>query len=103
MTTSQRRIERQALLRKVQSIVQVLGRHLVISRHPPEEKIVSLEIGALAGGPVNLSSLNTGREGADDLCRDLVLQLKNVLDGAVETIRPQMRAGFAFDQLRGDA
>ena len=40
---------------------------------------------------------------ADDALGDLILKLENVVQRAVEAVGPEMRAGFGFDQLRGDA
>jgi len=33
----------------------------------------------------------------------LILQVEHICDLTVETIGPEVRAGFRFDQLRGDA
>ena len=37
------------------------------------------------------------------LVGDLILQVENVVQRAVEPVGPEMRAGLRFDQLRGDA
>src|SRR6516164_5293404 len=44
-----------------------------------------------------------GLDRADDAAGDLVMQLENVLERAVETACPNMRASRRVDQLAGDA
>ena len=44
-----------------------------------------------------------GRDRADDARRHLVLQIEDVLELAVEAVRPEMRAGCGIDELPGDA
>ena len=41
--------------------------------------------------------------GANDTARDLVLQFENVVEGAIEAVRPNVGAGRRIDQLTGDA
>ena len=41
-------------------------------------------------------------DGPDDAFRDAVLELKNIVEGAVEAFRSQMIAGCCLDQLRRD-
>jgi hypothetical protein len=47
--------------------------------------------------------LDLRRDRTDNVGRDFVLQVKNIFKAAVETVRPQMRAGQGIDQLPGDA
>jgi hypothetical protein len=51
----------------------------------------------------DFSGLQCRLDHAGDVYRYLVLEVKNVLQGAVETIGPEMGARFGLNQLRSDA
>ena len=57
----------------------------------------------LAFRTVDRSLLQTWRDSRDDLLCQLVLQFEDIFDGAVEAVRPQVRAGRRVDELSGDA
>ena len=70
----------------------------------PEIEIVGVEavrplaLRALDLGPAEFGSMMPTMSGGD-----LVLQVEDVLERAVESVGPEMRAGLGFDQLAGDA
>src|SRR5262249_54107846 len=58
--------------------------------------------GFLTARTLNLGSDNPGRDGADNAAGDLVLNGKDVLEGAVVALGPDMMAACSVDELRGD-
>ena len=72
--------------------------------HAAQVIVVSREaFGRLVQRALHFGLLDLRRDGADHARGDLVLQVENILERAVETVRPQMRAGRGVDQLPGDA
>jgi hypothetical protein len=59
--------------------------------------------GRLAAGALDLGLAQLGFDRTGDIGRDLILQLKNVVERAVEAVGPHVRAGRRVDQLPGDA
>ena len=53
-------------------------------------------------GAFDLRLLQARRDGDDHPRGHLVLQVEDVLERAVETVRPQMRPRLGVDQLAGD-
>jgi hypothetical protein len=83
--------------------IGILG-SLVDVGHSSQKIVVSSEfLGRFAFGAFDLGLFELWRDRADNACGHLVLEIENVLQAAVETIRPQMRAGRRIDQLPGDA
>src|SRR5215510_1514339 len=70
---------------------------------PTQEIVVSVEaLGWFAPGTYDLGLLQFWRDCGDNSLRHSVLQVKNVFEGAIETIRPQMRSVGGIYKLRGD-
>src|SRR5262249_36447613 len=59
--------------------------------------------GILAPRSLNLGSDDSGSDGTDNAACDLVLNGKDVLQGAVVALGPDMVAARRVDELRGDA
>ena len=59
-------------------------------------------MGRLLTGPGGLRLLQFRPDGADNLFSDLILQLENSLNRALEAVCPQMRSGRCVNQLRHD-
>src|SRR5262245_410662 len=57
----------------------------------------------LSCSSLNLRQLELWRNSAQDAARDLVLQIEDVLDPAVKTVRPEMHAVRGVDELAGYA
>ena len=67
-------------------------------------KVVCGQIGCRAvRRPRALGRLQRRLDDADNADRHLLLQFKYVFERTVKAVGPKMRAGFRFDQLRGDA
>ena len=72
--------------------------------HAAQKIIVGVEaLGRLALGPFDLGLLQLGRDGAHHARGHLILQIEDVRQLAVETVRPEMRARRSIDELPGDA
>ena len=56
----------------------------------------------LAFHPLDLDLFHLGRNGTHHARRHLVLQVEDVLEQSVETVRPQMAACGGIDQLAGN-
>src|SRR5262249_39418309 len=70
------------------------------ARQAAQEVVVSVEaFGWLASGALNLGLSQAGRDRANDFCRHLVLEVEDVLQGAVETVGPQLHAVRPVDEL----
>ena len=79
-------------------------RHAVRAGQAAQEIIVGVEaLGGLALGAFDLGLLQLRRDRADHAGGDLILQIEDVRQSAIEVIGPQMRAGRSVDQLGGDA
>src|SRR5262249_17128638 len=67
-------------------------------------EVVSGEVrGRLAAGALDLGLAQLWFDRAGDAGGDLILQLKNVVEHAVEAVVPDVSAGCRVDQLPGDA
>jgi hypothetical protein len=53
-------------------------------------------------GALDFGLFQSRRDCADDVCSHLVLQIEDVVDIAVESLRPEIRARDGVDQLAGD-
>jgi len=47
--------------------------------------------------------LHLGRDCSDHACCHLILEIENILDGAVEAVGPDLHSGRCIDELPGDA
>src|SRR5207237_7821826 len=81
-----------------------LARHRDISVwQGPQIEIVGVEtFRALAPGALDLGVAQARLDRADDAQGNLVLQFEDVVERAVISLGPDMRAGRGLDQLRGD-
>ena len=59
--------------------------------------------GRAPGGTLYLGQLQGRLDHPGNRRSYLILQVEHICDLTVETIGPEVRAGFRFDQLRGDA
>ena len=67
-------------------------------------EVVSGEVrGRLARGALDLGQPQARFDRTGDAGRNLVLQLKNVVERAIEAVGPDVSAGRRVDQLAGDA
>ena len=57
----------------------------------------------LASCALDLGLLHLGGDCAHHACRNLILQIENILNGAVEAVGPDMRSRRCVDELSGDA
>ena len=74
------------------------------SCHPAQKIVVGVEaFGRLAPRPLDFGLLQFGRDGAHHARRHLILQVEDILQHAIETLRPQMRSRAGIDELPGDA
>src|ERR1700730_7470144 len=66
-------------------------------------QVVGGEIACWSPGRTSsLGRLHGWLDDSGDPDCDLILQVENIFQGAVETVGPEMRAGFRLDQLRGN-
>src|SRR5215217_7818428 len=77
---------------------------VIYTGNGPKVEIVAVE-GRCGLPPSTLYlSLLYGRgDSADNVCRDLVLQVKYVFQGSIEPVSPKMCSGRAVDELPRDA
>src|SRR6516165_7071261 len=67
-------------------------------------EIIGSKIGGRsASRPRSLGGLQGRLDDAGDTDRDLVLQIEDVLERAIEAVGPQMHSCFGLDKLRGNA
>src|SRR5439155_14137893 len=59
-------------------------------------------LGRLARGALDFGLLQLRRNCAHDTRSNLVLQIKNVLECAIEAIRPEMSSSASIDELTSD-
>jgi hypothetical protein len=72
--------------------------------HPAQEIVVGVEaFGRLALGPLDLGLFQLRCDRADHACGNLVLQVEDVSESAVEVVGPQVGAGRGVQELGGDA
>src|SRR5205814_8555659 len=65
-----------------------------------EVEVIGVEtFGRLAAGARDLGEAEARLDCADDVRCDLVLKLENIIESAVESVGPDMRAGRGIDQL----
>ena len=73
-------------------------------RHSAQIVVIGVEaLGRLALGALDLGLLQLGRDRPDHARRHLVLQFEDIVECAVEAIRPEVRRRSGVDQLAGDA
>ena len=69
-----------------------------------QKEVVGVKVlGPLPTRSFDLRSQQARFDDANHLLCDLILQIENVFQRAVESVRPQMRPGLGFDELTGDA
>ena len=80
------------------------------ARGPVDMRKTAIELGHCidvadrpSAGPLNLRPFNFGGDGSNYLLGQLILQVKDVFECAVKSIRPQMGASRYIDELSGDA
>src|SRR3546814_14332815 len=56
----------------------------------------------LALSPFDLGTFELRRDRADDACGHLILQVEDIVEGAFESLGPDMGAGRRIDELSGD-
>ncbi len=70
----------------------------------PEVTVVGIEISdGFALGTFDFGLLQLRRNCTNDACRHLILQVEDVVESTVESVRPEMRAGHGVNELPGDA
>ena len=68
-----------------------------------QDTLIRIEIlDRLAFGTINFSLLKLGQDGADDVERYIILQLKNIFKRAIKFVRPYMSATHSINQLPRD-
>ena len=98
------RIELNCLVEQRQRLVDGLPGSLVQVRHPAQIVVVGIEaFGGLALCAFDLRPLQLSRDRTDHARGHLILQLEDVVYGAIETVGRDMRPSRRVDQLRGDA
>src|SRR5262249_54220679 len=69
-----------------------------------QEPVIGVEIHRrLSPGALGFSELNRGRNGADHVGRDPILEIEHVLECSIETVSPYMNASFTINELSGNA
>src|SRR3546814_20494514 len=76
---------------------------LVRSRDCAQVIVVGVEaFRLLALSPFDLGTFELRRDRADDACGHLILQVEDIVEGAFESLGPDMGAGRRIDELSGD-
>src|SRR5262245_11347105 len=76
---------------------------LMKTGHSAQEVVVSVEaLGRLPSRTLNLGALELRLNGPHHPCGYLILQLKYVLQGTIEAVRPNVAAGCRIDELPGE-
>src|SRR5262249_55277131 len=97
-------IDRNRLLEETERLGNVLSRYWTESRKCAQAQIVSAKVSSRAVGRAHrLGGLQCRLDDPGDAHRDLVLEIKHVLQRAVEAIGPEMCTACRVDELGGDA
>src|SRR5215471_5579448 len=72
--------------------------------HSAQEVVVSVEaLGRLPSRALDLRALEPWLNGPHRPCGHLILQVKYVLQGTIEAVRPNVAAGCSIDELPGES
>src|SRR5262245_20157973 len=97
------RIELYCLRKQCKRLVDGLPRSPMQVRHSAQIIVVGVEtFGWLALRASDLRSLQLRSDRADDALGDLILQIEDVIERAIETVCPEMRPGRCVDELPRD-
>ena len=84
-------IDGERLLQQRQGQLRLVKRLRVHIRKRAQIEVIGIEtVRSLAARPLDLRLLQLRSNGADDAGGHLILQVEDVLDSAIETIRPEM-------------
>ena len=98
------RVEIDRLSRQLQGDAQAVGRKVPEGRQSAHVKVVGIEARRrLSQAAVDFGLAQVRFDRAGDLPRHLVMQVENILERAVELVRPEVRARSGIDELRRDA
>ena len=94
------RVQLERVLQKPRGDPGVRRHHRRHVRQSAQIEVVGVEVfGTLSPGAFDLRLPQARLDDADHFFGDLILQVENVLQRAVESVGPEMRPGFGFDQL----
>ena len=98
------RVERQRLFQKLDPDRTAVGHAGSGVGQCAKIEVVGIQIvWTLSPGALNLAALQARFDNADHTIGDSVLEVEHVLRISVISVRPEMRAGLGFDELRCDA
>src|SRR5262249_10668533 len=98
------RIEFYRALVEPPRVQEAVPREEMEAGHSAQEVVVTAPaLGRLSPGALDLRPLEPWLDGTNDACGHAILQVKDVFEGAVEPIRPDVAAGRRIDELPGDA
>src|SRR5207248_9805074 len=98
------RIERQCLPEQLDRLGKILVTSMVNPRQRTQIEVVGVEaFGRLSRGALDLRTTQLGFDRASNARCDLILQLENVVERAVEAVSPDMGSRRRVYQLPCDA
>src|SRR5262249_36925287 len=97
-------VEFDRAIEQPQRLAEALLGPTIKALHPTQVIVIGVEaLGGLALGAFDLGRFLLRPDAAYHVGGHAVLQLEDVFEAAVETLRPQMRARGGVDELAGDA
>ena len=98
------RVDLQCLSSEDDRLAKTLFGEAIALRQRPQIVVVGVEaFGRLARSALDLRQPQPRFDRTDDAGGDLILQVKDVIERAIETVGPDVIAGDRVDQLPGDA